>query len=77
MATSKSATDETKARREEQSPGGKEQNGAAPYVPRTELGRRLMEIRARIEASGQPLSSWEKFEREMAERRGVAWPDEV
>jgi hypothetical protein len=47
----------------------------APYVPRTELGRQLMEIRARIEASGQPLLSLEEFEREMAERRGVTWPD--
>ncbi|MGH2560890.1 MAG: hypothetical protein ACRDJH_17635 [Thermomicrobiales bacterium] len=42
-----------------------------PYVPRTPLGRRLMEIRAQIVASGQPLlESWEDLEREIAERRG-------
>ena len=40
------------------------------YAPRTELGRKLMELRARIVASGQPLLSWEELEREVAERRG-------
>jgi hypothetical protein len=44
-------------------------------VPKTDLGRRLMEIRKRIVASGQPLLSLEGFEREMAERRGVSCPD--
>lgn len=42
-----------------------------PYVPKTELGRRLMELREEIVASGQPLlDSWEDLEREIAERRG-------
>jgi hypothetical protein len=43
----------------------------APERRRTPLGRRLDEIRKRIEASGQPLlSSWEEIDRELAERRG-------
>lgn len=38
---------------------------------RTPLGRRLAEIRKRIEASGRPLlASWEEIDREMADRRG-------
>lgn len=44
---------------------------------RTPLGRRLDEIRKRIEASGQPLlSSWEEIDRELADRRGNS-PDET
>jgi hypothetical protein len=42
----------------------------APKQRRTPLGRRLDEIRARIEASGQPLLSWEDIDRELAELRG-------
>lgn len=42
-----------------------------PKRRRTPLGRRLDEIRKRIEASGQPLlSSWEEIDRELAARRG-------
>lgn len=42
----------------------------------TPLGKRLDEIRERIEASGEPLlSSWEEIDRELAERRGEN-PDE-
>jgi len=42
-----------------------------PKRRRTPLGRRLDEIRRRIEASGQPLlSSWEEIDRELADRRG-------
>ena len=40
------------------------------YRPRTELGRRLWNIRARIVASGRPLLSWDELEREVVERRG-------
>lgn len=40
------------------------------YVPRTELGRRLMAIRQEIVASGTPLLDWDDIEREVAERRG-------
>ena len=40
------------------------------YVPRTPLGARLMEIRKRIVASGQPLLDWDEIEREGAQRRG-------
>lgn len=45
-------------------------------VPRTELGRRLREIRSRIVASGAPLLDWKEFEREMRERRGQREEDE-
>jgi hypothetical protein len=38
--------------------------------PRTVLGRRLWEMRARIVASGEPLLGWEDIKRELAERRG-------
>jgi chorismate-pyruvate lyase len=37
---------------------------------RTELGRKLQEIRSRIVAGGQPLLVWEEFDREVGERRG-------
>ena len=42
----------------------------APKQRRTPLGRRLDQIRARIEASGPPLLSWEDIDRELAELRG-------
>ena len=42
----------------------------ATYVPRTELGRRLLGLRAEIVRSGIPLLSREDLEREIAERRG-------
>ena len=42
----------------------------APYVPRTELGRKLWEIRKRIVAAGKATMTWEDIEREVAERRG-------
>lgn len=38
--------------------------------PRTALGQRLMNIRARIVASGETLLDWDAIEREIAERRG-------
>jgi hypothetical protein len=75
MATPKSVTEAT-GTTVDQSPDRAEQNGTAPYVPRTELGRRLMEIRARIEASGQPLLSWEELEQELDRRRGCRCVDE-
>ena len=40
------------------------------YVPRTDFGRRLLEIRRRIIASGGALRSRQELEREIAERRG-------
>jgi hypothetical protein len=36
------------------------------------LGERLLRIRERIIASGEPLLSWTEIEREVAERRGEA-----
>jgi hypothetical protein len=47
------------------------------YVPKTPLGRRLMELHAEVVASGQPLlESWDDLEREIAERRGGLSDDE-
>ena len=48
----------------------------ASYRPRTELGRRLLEIQKRIVASGVPLLDWKGIAQEVAERRGGADPDE-
>ena len=45
------------------------------YEPRTPLGRRLWESRARIVAGGEPQLGWEALEREAAERRGAAVAD--
>jgi hypothetical protein len=42
------------------------------FEPRTELGRRLWELRKRIVSSGEPLLDWDDLEREVAERRGGA-----
>lgn len=41
-----------------------------PVRARTPLGRRLREIRRRIEASGAPLLDWDGIDRERKERRG-------
>lgn len=40
------------------------------FAPRTPLGQRLWNIRARIVASGEPLLTWDDIDRELAERRG-------
>ena len=40
------------------------------YLPRTDLGRKLWEIRKKIVASGAPLLGWEEIEAEIADRRG-------
>jgi hypothetical protein len=40
------------------------------YQPRTPLGQRLWNIRARIIASGERLLTWEEIDHELAERRG-------
>ena len=46
----------------------------ATYVPRTELGRCLLELRAKAVRAGMPLLTREELEREIAERRGgVEW----
>jgi hypothetical protein len=42
------------------------------FVPRTKLGRRLLQIRRKILASGQPLLNWNEIECELRERRGEA-----
>jgi len=41
-----------------------------PAAPRTELGRRLWDIRRRIVTSGVPLLDWDQIEAEVAARRG-------
>jgi len=46
-----------------------------PRPPRTELGRKLHEIRRRIVAAGQPMLDWDGFDREMQERRGESQPE--
>ena len=40
------------------------------FVPTTEFGRRLLELRRRALAEGQPLLTREELARELAERRG-------
>jgi hypothetical protein len=42
----------------------------AERIPRTRLGKKLLEIRQRIVASGRPLLDWEDIDRELAEQRG-------
>jgi hypothetical protein len=42
----------------------------AERIPRTPLGKKLLEIRQRIVASGRPLLDWEDIDRELAEQRG-------
>ena len=39
-------------------------------IPKTPLGKRLMELREKIREAGAPLLSWEEIEREIFERRG-------
>ena len=39
-------------------------------TPRTPLGKKLLEIRQRIVASGRPLLDWEDIDREIATQRG-------
>lgn len=41
----------------------------AGYQPRTELGRKLLALRAKIVASGIPLLNWDDAEREITEMR--------
>ncbi len=40
------------------------------FRPRTTLGKRLWDIRARIVASGEKLLDWDEVEQELAKRRG-------
>ena len=40
------------------------------YEPRTELGKRLWEIRKRVVAAGRATMSWDDIERELSELRG-------
>ncbi len=42
----------------------------SPTQPKTALGRRLLAIRAKKVASGEPLLSWEEIEQEVEGRRG-------
>jgi hypothetical protein len=39
-------------------------------VPRSELGRKLWDLRSRLVDSGEPLLDWEGIEQEIVERRG-------
>jgi hypothetical protein len=40
------------------------------YAPKTSLGKRLLEIRAKIIISGARVLDWGEIEKEVAERRG-------
>ena len=40
------------------------------YAPKTQLGKKLLAIRAKIVDSGTPLLNWEEIEKEVAARRG-------
>jgi predicted DNA-binding antitoxin AbrB/MazE fold protein len=42
----------------------------APDLARTPLGRKLLELRARITKSGAPTLGWDEIEEEVASRRG-------
>jgi predicted DNA-binding antitoxin AbrB/MazE fold protein len=42
----------------------------APEPARTTLGRKLLELRSRIAASGVPALGWDEIEGEVAARRG-------
>jgi len=44
--------------------------GSTPFQPRTELGKRLWEIRQQIVASGEPLLSLKEIQDEIARHRG-------
>jgi hypothetical protein len=55
--------------------GNTVESPADPPQSRTELGRRLREIRQRIVASGEPLLSLEELDREIAARRGEREPE--
>ena len=51
------------------SPSGEIHEDSHP-VPRSELGRKLWDLRARLVESGEPLLDWEGIEQEIVERRG-------
>ena len=40
------------------------------YKPKTSLGKRLLETRTKIIASGEKMLDWKEIEREVASRRG-------
>jgi hypothetical protein len=40
------------------------------YKPKTSLGKRLLETRSKIIASGEKMLDWKDIEREVANRRG-------
>jgi hypothetical protein len=70
MEAARSLTEETTQDPDTQVGEDDGRNDAMSYEARTELGRRLMEIRARIVASGQPLLSWDELESDLDRRRG-------
>ena len=40
----------------------------AERIPRTALGKKLLEVRQRIVSSGRPLLDWDDIDRELAEQ---------
>ena len=48
----------------------KEKEATIYYSPKTDLGKRLIEIRSRIVASGETLLDWDDLNKEITYRRG-------
>ena len=48
----------------------KEKTEESSYTPRTTLGKKLLEARNKIIASGEKMLDWKEIEREVVERRG-------
>src|SRR5215471_5033399 len=72
LDASKRVTDARKIESRRPSDPAGDEDDISPRTPRTALGERLLRIRERIVASGEPLLSWADIDREVAERRGQA-----
>jgi hypothetical protein len=57
------------------SPGTADESSTILFVPRTELGRRLWELRMIRIAAGGRLMGMEEIEREIQERRGEQYDE--
>jgi hypothetical protein len=47
-----------------------DESSQPPYTARTPLGEKLLRLRSKIMAKGEPLLDWEAVEKEIADRRG-------
>ncbi len=66
-ATIPLSTEEARSREEEEQAAAEE---LARYQPKTELGRRILELRAAQKEAGAWLLDWHEIEQEVANRRG-------